>query len=57
MVTSGPGPDRTRSADSTEVYAAVAIEPLREVALGHGEQVSAPWASDQPAVEQKLPAC
>ena len=30
-----------RSADSTEVYAKVAIEPLREVALGHGEQVLA----------------
>lgn len=30
-----------RSADSTGVYAKVAIEPLREVALGHGEQVLA----------------
>jgi integrase len=28
-----------RSARSTEVYAKVAVEPLREVALGHGEQV------------------
>jgi site-specific recombinase XerD len=28
-----------RSPRSTEVYAKVAIEPLREVALGHGEQV------------------
>ncbi len=30
-----------RSPRSTEVYAKVAIEPLREVALGHGEQVLA----------------
>jgi site-specific recombinase XerD len=30
-----------RSARSTEVYAKVAIEPLREVALGHGEEVLA----------------
>ena len=28
-----------RSPRSTEIYAKVAIEPLREVALGHGEQV------------------
>jgi site-specific recombinase XerD len=28
-----------RSARSTEVYAKVAIESLRDVALGHGEQV------------------
>jgi len=28
-----------RSPRSTEVYAKVAVEPLREVALGHGEQV------------------
>ena len=28
-----------RSPASTEIYAKVAIEPLREVALGHGEQV------------------
>lgn len=30
-----------RSPRSTEIYAKVAIEPLREVALGHGEQVLA----------------
>jgi integrase/recombinase XerD len=30
-----------RSPRSTEVYAKVAIEPLREVALGHGEEVLA----------------
>jgi site-specific recombinase XerD len=30
-----------RSPRSTEVYAKVAIEPLRQVALGHGEQVLA----------------
>jgi site-specific recombinase XerD len=28
-----------RSPRSTEVYAKVAVEPLREVALGHGEEV------------------
>ena len=30
-----------RSPRSTEIYGKVAIEPLREVALGHGEQVLA----------------
>jgi integrase len=30
-----------RSAASTEIYAKVAIEPLRQVALGDGEQVLA----------------
>jgi site-specific recombinase XerD len=30
-----------RSARSTEVYAKVAVEPLREVALGAGEEVLA----------------
>ena len=30
-----------RSAKSTEIYAKVAVEPLREVALGDGEEVLA----------------
>jgi hypothetical protein len=47
---SRPG-SHTRSADSTEVYAAVAIEPLREVALGHGEQVP-PYPRPGQAISQ-----